>query len=125
MSLSNEKKEFLKKIGGGLRVLMDCSCKADEIGAAPECSIEEFIRDNLITHNTSRYCFSESKFDTTVDVSHDEDLIKLLKYFDDIDMCMKRVYYEASLSMSDEDKKFASLIDNGDLITFEDLLNHE
>jgi hypothetical protein len=122
MSLSNEKKEFLKKIGGGLRVLMDCSCKADEIGAAPECPIEEFIRDNLMT---SGYCFSEAKFDTTVDVAHDEDLIKLLKYFDDIDMYMKRVYYEASLSMSDEDKKYAPLIDNGDLITFEDLLNHE
>ena len=125
MSLTNEKKQFLKKIGGGLHVLMNCSYKADEIGVDPQCPIEEFIRDNLITHNTSRYCFSEAKFDTTVDIIQDEDLIKLLKYFDDIDMCMKRVYYEASLSMSDEDKKFASLIDNGDLITFEDLLNHE
>jgi hypothetical protein len=57
-----------------------------------------------------------------------ENLGVLLKYFDDIDMPMERVYYEASLSiesLNDTDYKFASLIDNGHLITFEDLINHE
>jgi hypothetical protein len=133
MSLNNEKKSFIKKISGGLHVLMTCSYKADEIGAKPECPIEEFIKDKLITRNTSvsnasRYWFSEAKFDMMVDLMSDGDLMTLLKYFDNIDMYMKRVYYEASLSMSsmsDEDKKFASLIDNGHLITFEDLINHE
>lgn len=133
MSLNNEKKSFIKKIGGGLHVLMTCSYKADEIGTKPECPVEEFIKDKLITRNTSvsnasRYWFSEAKFDTMVDLMSDEDLMILLKYFDNIDMYMKRVYYEASLSMSsmsDEDKKFASLIDNGHLISFEDLINHE
>ena len=133
MSLNTEKKQFLKKIGGGLHVLMTCSYKADEIGVKPECPVEEFIKDRLITRNTSvpnvyRYWFSEAKFDTMVDITRDEDLIKLLKYFDDIDMYMRRVYYESSLSMSSmshEDHKFASLIENEKLTTFEDLLNHE
>jgi hypothetical protein len=133
MSLNIEKKRFLKKISGGLHVLMTCSYKADEIGAKPECPVEEFIKDNLITRNTSvsnvsRYWFSEAKFDTMVDIARDEDLIKLLKYFDDIDMYMKRVYYEAqpsNSSMSDKDFKFAALIHTGELVTFEDLLNHE
>ena len=131
MSLNNEKKSFIKKISGGLHVLMTCSYKADEIGADPECPVEDFIKDNLITRNTSvsnvsRYWFSEAKFDTMVDIARDEDLIKLLKYFDDIDMYMKRVYHEATMSMSSmshEDQKFASLIDNGQLITFEDFIS--
>jgi len=36
MPLTPEKKEFLKKISGGLRVLMSCSYKADEIATDPE-----------------------------------------------------------------------------------------
>ena len=114
MPLTPEKKEFLKKISGGLRVLMSCSYKADEIATNPECPIEEFIRDNLITHGQ----FSEAKFDTVVDTARDEDLVKLLNYFDDMDMYMKRVYYEASMPMDDE---YASLIENGTLVTFDDL----
>ena len=53
-----------------------------------------------------------------MDTACDEDLVKLLDYFDDMDMYMKRVYYEASLPMDDE---YASLIENGTLVTFEDL----
>ena len=113
MPLTTEKKQFLKKIGGGLRVLMSCSYKADEIATDPECPVEEFIRDNLITHGQ----FSETKFDTVVDTARDEDLVKLLEYFDDMDMYMKRAYYEASLPMDDE---YAPLIDNGTLVTFDD-----
>ena len=40
MSLNNEKKSFIKKISGGLHVLMTCSYKADEIGTKPECPVE-------------------------------------------------------------------------------------
>lgn len=131
MSITPQKREFIKKIGGGLHVLMTCSYKADEIGAKPECPVEEFIRDKLITRNmsvsnASRYWFSEAKFDMMVDIMSDEDLVRLLNYFDDIDMYMKRVYYEANMSMnsmSDEDMKFASLIENGHLTTFEDFVS--
>jgi hypothetical protein len=44
MSLNIEKKQFIKKISGGLHVLMTCSYKADEIGTKPECPVEEFIK---------------------------------------------------------------------------------
>jgi hypothetical protein len=117
MPLTPEKRQFLKKISGGLRILMSCSYKADEITADPECPIEEFIKDNLLTHGH----FSEAKFDTVVDTACDEDLVKLLGYFDNIDMYMKRVYYEASLPTSDDE--CASLIHNGKLVTFGDLIN--
>jgi len=118
MPLTSEKKQFLKKIGGGLRVLMSSSCKADEIDTDPECPIEECIKENLMTRGQ----FSEVKFDTMVDTARDEDLVKLLRYFDDMDMYMKRVHYEASLPTSDDE--YTSLIDNGELVTFDDFILH-
>lgn len=132
MSLNKEKREFLKKLSGGLHVLMTCSYKADDIAIEAMCPIEQFIRDNLITRNTSLtnascYWFSEAKFDAMVDLMPDEELIGLLRYFDDIDMYMKRVYYEAQLprrTLSSEDFKFALLIDNGELVNFEDFINY-
>ena len=113
MPLTPEKRQFLKKISGGLHLLMTCSFTAHEISINPECPIEEFIRDNLLTGGQ----FSQAKFDTVVDTACDEDLVKLLRYFDSIDMYMKRVYYEASLPMDDE---YGYLIDNGTLVTFDD-----
>ena len=118
MSFTPEQKTFLKNISGGLRVLMSCSYKSDDIFSYPDCPIEEFIRDNLMTHGQ----FSEAKFDTFVDTAHDEELVKLLKYFDDMDMYIKRVYYESSLPMDDA---YASLIENGRLTTFEDFNDYE
>jgi hypothetical protein len=133
MIIASEKKAFIKKISGGLHILMSCSYKADEIGTSPDCPIEEFIREDFIVHantvaNGERYWFDDGKFVNAVDLMSDEDLVVLLKYFDNVDMYLKRVYHEACLSfesMSDEDMKFASLIDNGHLITFEHLINHE
>lgn len=133
MIITREKRQFLKKISGGLHVLMSCSCKADEIGTSPDCPIEEFIREDFIVHantvaNGERYWFDDGKFNNAVDFISGENLGVLLKYFDDIDMPMERAYYEASLSiesLNDTDYKFASLIENGHLITFEDLINHE
>ena len=133
MIITHEKRQFLKKISGGLHVLMSCSRKADEIGTSPDCPIEEFIREDFIVHantvaNGERYWFDDGKFNNAVDFISGENLGVLLKYFDDIDMPMERAYYEASLSiesLNDTDYKFASLIENGHLITFEDLINHE
>lgn len=133
MILTPEKRQFLKKISGGLHVLMSSSCKADEIGTHPDCPIEEIICDNFIVHTNSaaggeRYWFDDRKFNNGIDFISDESLGVLLKYFDDIGMYMKRVFYEAcpsNSSMSDKDFKIASLIYTGELVTFEDLLNHE
>ena len=111
MPLTPEKRQFLKKISGGLRVLMSCSYKADDIATDPECPVEEFIRDNLMTHGQ----FSEAKFNTMMDTARDEDIVKLLRYFDDMDMYMKRVYHEASLPMMDDE--YATLVTFDDLIS--------
>jgi len=133
MMISHEKRQFLKVISGGLHILMSCSYKADDIGIDPEEGIEETIAEKMIVlantiANGERYWFDDGRFNNYVDVASDEDLIELLEYFDDIDMDMEHVYYEASIvieSLSDTNYKFASLIENEKLITFKDLINHD
>jgi len=131
--ISHEKRQFLKVISGGLHILMSCSYKADDIGIDPEDGIEETISEKMIVlantiANGERYWFDDGRFNNYVDVASDEDLIELLEYFDDIDMDMEHVYYEASIvieSLSDTNYEFASLIENEKLITFKDLINHD
>ena len=133
MMISHEKRQFLKVISGGLHILMSCSYKADDIGIDPEDGIEETISERMIVlantiANGERYWFDDGRFNNYVDVASDEDLIELLEYFDDIDMDMEQVYYEASIaieSLSDTNYEFASLIENEKLITFKDLINHD
>tara|TARA_R110001583_G_scaffold441_1_gene4131 strand:+ start:299 stop:715 length:417 start_codon:yes stop_codon:yes gene_type:complete len=133
MMISHEKRQFLKVISGGLHILMSCSYKADDIGIDPEEGVEETIAEKMIVlantiANGERYWFDDGRFNNYVDVASDEDLIELLEYFDDIDMDMEHVYYEASIaieSLSDTNYKFASLIENEKLITFKDLINHD
>ena len=133
MMISHEKRQFLKVISGGLHILMSCSYKADDIGIDPEEGIEETISERMIVlantiANGERYWFDDGRFNNYVDVASDEDLIELLEYFDDIDMDMEHVYYEASIvieSLSDTNYEFASLIENEKLITFKDLINHD
>ena len=133
MMISHEKRQFLKVISGGLHILMSCSYKADDIGIDPEEGIEETISERMIIlantmANGERYWFDDGRFNNYVDMASDEDLIELLEYFDDIDMDMEHVYYEASIaieSLSDTNYKFASLIENEKLITFKDLINHD
>ena len=133
MNITHEKRQFLKVISGGLHILMSCSYKADDIGTDPEDGVEETISKTMIVlantmANGERYWFDDGRFNNYVDVASDEDLIELLEYFDDIDMDMEHVYYEASIvieSLSDTNYKFASLIENEKLITFKDLINHD
>ena len=133
MNITHEKRQFLKVISGGLHILMSCSYKADDIGIDPEEGVEETIAEKMIVlantiANGERYWFDDGRFNNYVDVASDEDLIELLEYFDDIDMDMERVYYEASIvieSLSDTNYEFASLIENEKLITFKDLINHD
>lgn len=133
MMISHEKRQFLKVISGGLHILMSCSYKADDIGTDPYEGIEEMISKKMIVlantmANGERYWFDDGRFNNYVDVASDEDLIELLEYFDDIDMDMEHVYYEASIaieSLSDTNYEFASLIENEKLITFKNLINHE
>ena len=132
MAITSSKKEFLKNISGGIRVLMATTYQADEL-AADQCDeIEEYIAKHLLVIKESaigveRAWFSERKFDKFVDTADDETIKDLLLYLDNIDMCLYRVFEEASLDpdeFSQNEKVFAELINDDELHSFEDFINY-
>lgn len=121
MSISPNKKEFLCHIAGGLSTLMNGSMLADEIYTSQDDDIEVYIKDNFLEGST----FYEDSFYGVMETIDDQTLKELLKYFDDRDMDISRVYIESCLVPSDlpeELQKFAEAIDYKEICTFEDFL---
>ena len=131
MSISQEKKDFIKKTAPGIHVYMATTYSADEIAINPAEPIEEYIKDNILSYEKSavgsmRYWFSESKFSKAVDTLEDEKLRELLVYLDNVDMCLCDVFVEACITtkdLTDNEKKYADVIMDGKLTTFEDFLD--
>lgn len=125
MSISQEKKDFIKKTAPGIHVYMATSYTADEIAKNAEEPIEEYIKDNILSYEKSaigsmRYWFSENKFCKAVDTLDDDKLRELLLYLDNIDMCLCDVFAEASIdaeNLDDNEKIYANVI------TFEEFLD--
>ena len=132
MTITLSKKEFLKKISGGIRVLMAISYTADELAIHQCDEIEEYIAEHLLVIKESaigikRAWFSESKFDKFIDTADDKTVKDLLLYLDNIDLCLYRVFEEASLhpdDFSQNEKIFAELINDDGLHSFKDFIDY-
>ena len=121
MSIAPQKNKFIQYIAGGLSTLMNCSMLADEIYASPDDGLEKYIKDNLLVGSS----LCEDRFCEAMETIDDQTLKELLKYFDDRDMDISRVYIESCLVPSDlpeELQKFAESIDYKEIQTFEDFL---
>lgn len=118
MALTQAKKDFIKKISGGLHVLMATTYTADEIAIDPEGEVEEYIARHLLECEKSaigveRAWFSEWKFYNFMDTESDDLITDFLHHMDDLDMTLWRVLDEASIHPNDfteEEKKFAEII---------------
>jgi len=130
MSITTEQKEFIKKVGPGVRVYMTTSFMADEIWTNHEDEIETMIKNNLLYSQKSaigveRAWFSEKKFCDWIDTATDENIKKLLYYFDKRDMPLCDVYVESCLypsDLSETETKWGEILMNGDMVTFEEFL---
>jgi len=121
MSITPQKNKFIQYIAGGLSTLMNCSMLADEIYASPDDGLEKYIKDNLLVGSS----LCEDRFCEAMETIDDQTLKELLKYFDDRDMDISRVYIESCLVPTDlpeELQKFAEAIDYKEICTFEDFL---
>ena len=121
MSITPEKKEFLKYIAGGFSTLMNGSMCSDEIYTSQDDDNEVYIKDNILRGSS----FCEDRFCEAMDTIDDGTLKELLKYFDDRDMSISHAYIESCLIPSDlpeELQKFAEAIDYKEISTFEDFL---
>ena len=132
MGISQEKKDFIKKVAPGIHVLMATTYQADEIAASADELAEEYIQKHILTYEKSaislkRWWFSQSLFCTFVDMMGDGALREVLLYLDNIDMCLHDVFEESCIDTSDltkNEKKYAALIMGGEMTTFKDFLNH-
>ncbi len=121
MSITPEKKEFLKYIAGGFSTLMNGSMCSDEIYTSQDDDNEVYIKDNILRGSS----FCEDRFCEAMETIDDQTLKELLRYFDDRDMSISRVYIESCLVPNDlpeELQKFAESIDYKEIQTFEDFL---
>lgn len=124
--ITQTKKDFLKKISGGLHVLMATSYAADEIAVNPEDEIEEYIAKHLLDHEESaigveRAWLSEQKFGNFIDTETDIRIKDILHHMDNLDMPLCRVFDEASMHPDDfteEEKSFVEMINSEKMRTF-------
>lgn len=122
-TISEAKRGLIKVCASGLSIQMKVTCQSLEICAQPDCEVEEYIKKHLMEGDE----FSADKFYDAVDTLGDAELIGLLKYLDDVDMCLWLVYGESSRyeDVFIEDEKFyANLIENGVIRSFMDLINY-
>jgi|TARA_B110000495_G_scaffold188779_1_gene189324 hypothetical protein len=128
MSITPEKKEFLKYIAGGLSTLMNGSMLAEEIYTSYRNISDEmvdptelYINDNILYGSS----FSENRFCKAMETIDKGTLWELLTYFDSRDMNISQVYIESCLVPSDlpeELQKFTESIDYKEIQTFSDFL---
>jgi len=131
MSISQEKKDFIKKTAPGIHVYMATTYQADEISVNVNEPSEEYIRTHLLEYKRSsmgdeRWWFSQTHFCKAVDTMSDDLLRELLLYFDNMDMCLCDVFVEACVDteeLTENEKKYEKLIMDGDLVTFEEFLS--
>ena len=128
MSITPEKKEFLKYIAGGLSTLMNGSMLAEEIYTSYRNISDEmvdptelYINDNILYGSS----FSENRFCKAMETIDKGTLVELLTYFDSRDMSISHAYIESCLVVNDlpeELQGFAESIDYKEIQTFYDFL---
>ena len=131
VTITDIKKNFLRKISGGIHTLMASSYLSDEIGIQPFGIVEEFISRRLLVYDTNavgapRHWFSDYKFDLELDTMSDNELTEFLLYLDNVDITIKRVFSEAYLSyddMNDDEYDYTKLIENNYITTFKQFLS--
>ena len=124
MSLSIEKRVFLKKLAPGLQKLMRYTGHDHKIGCTqPHNYSEEFIQKHLLTHTQGgRYELSVGKLRVAIDTV---DIDEILIYFDHITLTICRAYTMTTtnpLLFSKDDIEFVRLINTGKIRTFTDFL---
>ena len=125
MSISQEKKDFIKKVAPGIHVCMTITYQADEIAVNAVEPAEEYIQTHMLVYEKSvmgdnRWWFSEKLFCKFVDTMDDETIREVLLYLDDVNMCLSEVFDEACIDTRDLTDYERTI----DFTTFGELLDH-
>lgn len=117
MSIDSSKRGFLKKISSGIDVIY----QQEPFTLDTRDIVESFISKQLLTIGDTRTVFSSGKFKYCVDHIDSDIMVKILIYFDSINVTISRVFMEAKINpllLNKTELYYKQLIDQGDIDTF-------
>lgn len=117
MSIDSSKRVFLKKISSGIDVIY----QREPFTLDTHDIVESFISKQLLTIGDTRTVFSSGKFKYCVDHIDSDIMVKILIYFDSINVTISRVFMEAKINpllLNKTELYYKQLIDQGDIDTF-------
>ena len=117
MSIDSSKRVFLKKISSGIDVIY----QQEPFTLDTRDIIESFISKQLLTIGDTHTVFSSGKFKYCVDHIDSDITVKILLYFDSINVTISRVFMEAKINpllLNKTELYYKQLIDQGDIDTF-------
>ena len=125
MSISDSKRNFLKKIVHGFNVLFETENQSDRIGKNPVSPTERFIKGNLLDYDGYRYTFSTTKFKMGMVLLHPDAIQQLFDYFDNVNIPLKKVIHKSTLNfttLDEDERKFVDLVNTYKINTFYDFV---
>lgn len=117
MLIDSSKRVFLKKISSGIDVIY----QREPFTLDTHDIVESFISKQLLTIGDTRTVFSSGKFKYCVDHIDSDIMVKILLYFDSINVTISRVFMEAKINpllLNKTELYYKQLIDQGDIDTF-------
>ena len=117
MSIDSSKRVFLKKISSGIDVIY----QQEPFTLDTRDIVESFISKQLLTIGETHTVFSPGKFKYCVDHIDSDITVKILLYFDSINVTISRVFMEAKINpllLNKTELYYKQLIDQGDIDTF-------
>ncbi|MBE28946.1 hypothetical protein CL646_02595 [bacterium] len=126
MSLSQIKKEFVKKLISGLHDLMNISELANRIGISPRNDTEHFIKKHFLVQNDDgSFMVNKVNFRMGLTSLDFDDLVIILLHLDSIGITLKKVYDQSVvdvLCLNGEEMNYIHLINDNDIVTFKDFI---
>ena len=126
MTFDLTKRIFLNKIVPGIHVLFSDTKESNRIGRNPSNHIEHFLKKNILIHTDEDvYHFSVGKFNLCLKMLVEDDIFRLLTFFDSINITFGDVFREADINilyLTEDEIRIKTLIDNGDVATFKDFM---
>ena len=126
MSLPQIKRDFIKKLVGGLNSVMEITQLANRIGIAPRNDNEIFIKKHfLIQSDDGSFQVHKVRFRMGLTALDFDTLTEILICLDKNNVTLSKVYDKSTmdvLCLNGEEMNYIQLIKSGDLVTFMDLI---
>jgi hypothetical protein len=99
--ISQEKRDFLKHVATGIRIVMDARGIDDKLVKNSTSEVGACVRDNFMVSEDGRPRFSAEKFRAVLDTIDEKKLCDILLYLDSVDVTVHHAWLETRLYSDD------------------------